>query len=125
MQRRKQAPFVRLLATTAIFVALSASPAPARSLNDIKEASFGEVGFLRRVDCPIGGRYDCLTFPHNLYRLNSDCFTLSPISAVSGYEEAMMMQFRSGEVALMVKAGFGDRFEIVDIERMYQCPNLY
>jgi len=36
-----------------------------------------------------------------------------------------MMQFRSGEVALMVKAGFGDRFEIVDIERMYQCPNLY
>jgi hypothetical protein len=118
----------RILATLIVPFAtcMSATDAEARSLSEIRTASFGDVGYLRHVRCPISGRYDCLTFPRDLYELNGDCFTLGYSSAVlGGYEEAMLMQFRSGELALMVKTGFGDRFEIIDIERPYECPDLY
>lgn len=105
--------------------AISSVSAEARSLRDIQGASFGEIGYLSPVRCPIGGRYDCLTFPRNLYELNDVCFTLELGSALLGYEEAMFIQFRSGGFALMVKSGYGDRFEIVEIERVYDCPRLY
>lgn len=106
-------------------LAALAQAADARSLSDLRGASFGEIGNLRPVRCPIGGDYDCLTFPRNLYEMNGVCFTLPFTSAISGYEEAMVIQFRSGGFGLMVKSGFGDRFEIVDIERVYDCPREY
>lgn len=103
-----------------------APPVHAHSLNEIRTARFGEIGFLRQIDCPIGGRYDCLSFPRNLYELSGDCFTLELGASLVAYREAMLIQFRSGALAIMIKAGYGsDRFEIFDIERMYDCPDLY
>lgn len=116
----------RLIPLLGVLTLATATPVHARSLNDIRTARFGDVGFLRQIDCPISGRYDCLSFPRNLYELNGDCFTLELGATLPGYNEAMLVQFRSGAFGVMTKTGYGrDRFEIFDIERMYDCPDLY
>lgn len=106
-------------------VAVYAAPASARSLNDIRSASFGEVGSVNRVRCPVVGRYDCLTFPNNLFELNGVCFTVGYGASLSDFDEAMIVRFRSGAVAVIIARGLGTRFEIVEIEQMFDCPVRY
>jgi hypothetical protein len=117
---------MRLLTICAVLFLLSGvvDTAKATSLSELQGASFGEIGYLEQVTCPIGGRYDCLTFPDNMYRLNNTCFTAGYGSLLLGYGEGMFAQLRSGRYVVIVKTG-SDRFEVADVEHLYECPRRY
>lgn len=79
-------------------------------------------GGLERVTCPIGGNYDCMTWPQDLYklRLQNVCFTAR-----------IMMCGYSCEGFIAEKVGVQTLYVIGSSEldsstiKLYKCPSMY
>lgn len=57
-------------------LASQANAAPLDDASYLKGHYIADVGELEKVSCPVGGRYDCLAFPSNLYKLNGQCLQI-------------------------------------------------
>lgn len=52
---------------------------------DLKGATVIYAGDFEAATCPIGGKYDCLSWPQNFYRHGADNFCFSTNSSACGY----------------------------------------
>ena len=75
---------------------------------------------LRKLDCPIGGKYDCLTWPDNFYEWGSRCVKISGYFNYS--DEAILMS--NGTTNQMVTIGMFNKPECHAVT-IYTCPSLY
>jgi hypothetical protein len=57
-------------------LASQANAAPLDDASYLKGHYIADVGELEKVSCPVGGRYDCLAFPSNLYKLYGQCLQI-------------------------------------------------
>ncbi|HEX7439284.1 MAG TPA: hypothetical protein VF319_04240 [Caldimonas sp.] len=69
---------IAAMALTATF----ASVAQFDELGDIKGSTIAYAGAFETVYCPIGGKYNCMTWPENLLRTNGNfCFATSAFNS--------------------------------------------
>ena len=79
-------------------------------------------GGLERVTCPIGGDYDCMTWPQDLYklRLQNICFT-ARIMMCSYSCEGFIAQKANIQTLYIVGSTSLDSSAI----SLYKCPSMY
>lgn len=84
-----------------------------------------EAGDLKKLNCPIGGSYNCLRWPTSFYKLNAVC--LEPVGGyVSGYSlRGLLTVDGNGRPSLFVISGLSSG----DVKRhgvqLYDCPTEY
>jgi len=103
------------------------SPSSAGILDDtdkLKGQYIADVGDLEQIRCPIGGKYDCLTFPHDLYRFNfTRCFQVMGYYDFSG--KALLAVDAQKRVSMFVMpSGLGRDIKQFDVVA-YECPDRY
>ena len=75
---------------------------------------------LRKFDCPIGGKYDCLQWPQSFYEWGSKCVELP---GYYGYgDEAILMS--NGTSNQMVTIGLMNSPECHSV-KIYNCPSRF
>lgn len=80
------------------------------------------AGDIQQVTCPIGGKYDCLSWPHNLYELTGEnvCFTTS---ASCGYScEGFIAQ--KNQVQTLYVLGSFPKLSSASIQ-LFKCPSKF
>jgi hypothetical protein len=80
------------------------------------------AGDIQQVTCPIGGKYDCLSWPHNLYELTGEnvCFTTS---ASCGYScEGFITQ--KNQVQTLYVLGSFPKLSSASIQ-LFKCPSKF
>ena len=90
--------------------------------DDLRGHTVIDAGALKSLDCPIGGQYDCLTWPTYFFQLNSRCF-----EAVGGYPsgyslKALLTVGPNNVPSVFIVSGMMSsdfkRYGVV----MYDCP---
>jgi hypothetical protein len=117
-----------VLATIAIAV-LAASPVEAGLFDDtdkLKGQLIVDVGDLESLDCPISGKYDCLSWPTNLYRFGySQCMQVLGFYGGIGTKKALLAVDDAKTVSVFVlSSSFSSdirRYSVVS----YRCPDLF
>lgn len=114
------------LGTILLFLFL-AYPAAAYRFDDADELKgqyIVEVGDLRRLSCPIGGRYDCLTWPAQFYQMGySRCFEVHGYGVGYG-DYALLAVDDAGHLSLFAIKSYGSDITQFRIT-MYDCPVSY
>jgi len=81
-----------------------------------------EAGDLKKINCPIGGDYNCLTWPMSFFKLNAIC-----VEAVGGFASGYSLRGlltvdRNGTPSLFILSGLVSS----DVKRygatIYDCP---
>lgn len=77
-------------------------------------------GELEQVHCPVGGKYDCLTWPHDLYKFSMQniCFTASVSCGFSC--EGFIAQKNQAQTLYVL----GSRLGSSPIN-LYKCPSMF
>ncbi|MDY1359575.1 hypothetical protein SOJ01_30900 [Pseudomonas aeruginosa] len=91
-------------------------------INSLPGSQIVAAGDISQVMCPIGGNYDCLTWPSNLYELSREnlCFTADVMCGVSC--EGFIAQ-KNGVNTLYILSGFS-KLDSSDI-KLYKCPSSF
>ena len=92
--------------------------------DELKGKYIADVGDVEQVSCPIGGKYDCLTFPNDLYRFNyGDCWQIHGLYSYS--EKVLIAVDKAKKVSFFVlPSGIGGDIKEHSVTP-YQCPDLY
>jgi hypothetical protein len=91
-------------------------------LQSLPGAQILAAGDIQQVTCPIGGKYDCLSWPHNLYELTGEnvCFTTS---ASCGYScEGFITQ--KNQVQTLYVLGSFPKLSSASIQ-LFKCPSKF
>jgi hypothetical protein len=77
-------------------------------------------GELEQVHCPVSGKYDCLTWPHDLYKFSMQniCFTANVSCGFSC--EGFIAQKNQVQTLYVL----GSRLDSSAIN-LYKCPSMY
>lgn len=86
-----------------------------------------DVGELEELRCPISGKYDCLTWPRNLYRFNHDqCMEVMGYYGSYSSDTALLAVDQAKTVSLFVlPSGIGSRDVKQYSIQLYDCPDMY
>lgn len=109
---------------TAILIAAMTAQASASifdDFGDLKGETVVEAGDLKKLTCPIGGQYNCLTWPSSLFKLNSYC--VEAVGAyVSGYNMRGLLTTNGDNVSLFILEGMVAASFKRYPASLYECP---
>lgn len=115
---------IKSMKWTLVFLALAPLFAQASSLDldGLEGKKVVKAGDIEPVDCPIYGKYDCLSWPTDLYVLDDKiCFTanINCYSKCDGF----IAEGVSGKFSLYILGGFNG----IEEKRMQliKCPDAY
>lgn len=103
---------------------LATSPASALfdDFNDLEGETVIAAGDLKKLECPIGGDYNCLTWPVSFYRLDQRCLEVTS-GYLGGYGlRGLLTVDGNGAVSLFSFAGLGSSDVSRDSVSLYDCP---
>jgi hypothetical protein len=113
----------------AVVLVLGCRPSAAGLLDDtnkLKGQYIADVGELRHLECPIGGKYNCLTWPMDLYEFNvGRCFQV--VGYLGGYmtRNALLAVDQSKTLSIFVMPdGLGEKVEQHSVVA-YDCPDRF
>ena len=117
-----------LFATIMALISSVSSSAQFDALSKLDGATILEVGRVENLDCPIGGDYDCLSWPTGLarYRGSIDiCFV--EYGRYLSYDRAALAINESDQVFFLVKGmSIGrEELEFVEPDERYRCPDVF
>jgi hypothetical protein len=96
-------------------------------LSQWKGAVVADTGTVSRLSCPIGGKYDCGTWPLNLVEFKGEtriCFDTA--SGYFSYEDALIVVDTRNKLYLFVKDGLlSEGFKVYPISETYKCPEVF
>lgn len=80
------------------------------------------AGDIQQVTCPIGGKYDCMSWPHDLYELTGEnvCFTTN---ASCGYSCEGFIAQKNQTLTLYVLGSYPKLSS--DSIQMFKCPSKF
>jgi hypothetical protein len=83
-----------------------------------------KVGKIEQLSCPIGGKYNCLTWPSSLYKLDfNDCYEVHGLYSYS--EDILLAVDSRKQVSLFVlSSGLGGKIKQHRITG-YDCPDTF
>lgn len=112
------------LVVAAVINSSQAHASPYDDTDKLKGQYIAEVGDLRRIECPIGGKYDCLQFPDDLYQMSySRCFRVHGYRSFSA--KALIAVDEAKTIsAFVVEAGYGSAIRQYRVTP-YKCPDLF
>jgi hypothetical protein len=125
-----------LLSSVFLAIGLVAATASARHLaaaalfddsRKLKGQVIVDVGELEELRCPIGGKYDCLTWPRNLYRFNhGQCMVVIGYYGSYSSDTALLAVDQAKTASLSVlPSGIGSRDVKQYSIKLYDCPDMY
>lgn len=118
------------LATVAAAIAFAAAPAFPIGFDDLDKMSGKTIvyaGEFEPLDCPLGGKYDCRTWPRTLLRMSgvSDrCFGSDTLACGLGGCKGWVVVDRLGSREAFIIGGIGSRIERATYEP-YRCPDPF
>ncbi|QEY62507.1 hypothetical protein FXN65_10620 [Metapseudomonas lalkuanensis] len=112
---------VRMLTSLALISACGGAYAFGE-INRLPGSQILAAGDIEQVTCPVGGKYDCLTWPNNLYELSMQniCFT-ADVSC--GYSCKGFIAKKNGVNTLYVLGGLSG-LASSDLQ-MFNCPSKF
>ncbi len=89
-------------------------------IDDLAGSTVLASGGLERVTCPISGDYDCMTWPHDLYKFSMQniCFTANVRCGFSC--EGFIAQKNQAQTLYVL----GSRLDSSAIN-LYKCPSMF
>jgi len=119
--------FINVIVLTVVLTSLSkTASAQSFSLRQMVGAVIIDVGTIDKIDCPINGDYDCLSWPRSLFKyegLQTICFEVP--GEYFSFVSAAILKTKSQDLRLMIKSGFlGETYEFHDIGSIYECPSI-
>ncbi|WP_083199818.1 hypothetical protein [Pseudomonas defluvii] len=107
-----------------LFIAISQSAWSFGEMKSLEGSTVLLSGDIEKVSCPAFGKYDCLTFPNNLYKfsLQNICFTTN---ITCGYDCKGFIADKQGTRSLYVLGSAYNRELEMDGFTQFQCPALY
>ena len=118
---------IRLLGALVLML-MSASPGNAffDDTDKIKGHYIVDVGDLQPVTCPISGKYDCLTFPNDLYKFSyTKCYQVRGLYGAYSSKGLLAVNDSKTVSMFVMEGGFGSpklkKYSVTG----YQCPDLY
>ena len=115
---------LRRLPIAAMALAASfASVAQFDDLSDLKGSTIAYAGAFETVSCPIGGKYNCMTWPENLLRTSgSFCFATSAYTSCTSICQGVLAAGADRRVRVFL-------FDLGSVKkgdvRPYRCPDVF
>lgn len=117
----------KLLLALAICLPLVASAGILDDLEELQGKTVVYAGDFERLTCPIGGKYDCLTWPNNLFKTKRGrdlCFAASSYSSC-GYSCKGVIAVGDNQTAyVFFIEGIGGDMKKARMES-YRCPSMF
>lgn len=104
------------------FIALSTHALAFGEMQNLPGSQILAAGDIQQVTCPVGGKYDCLSWPHDLYELTGEnvCFTTS---ASCGFScEGFIAQ--KNQVQTLYVLGSYPKLSSATIQ-FFECPSRF
>jgi hypothetical protein len=106
-----------------------AAPSYAGLFDDIEDLEGKAIlyaGEFETLSCPIGGKYDCLTWPRNLMRTKRKgiCFSTSLYSCSHSCKGFIAAGNDSQTTVYIFESGLGNDLKKGSFER-YKCPDRF
>ena len=105
--------FLKIVASSSAFACFN--------WNSLSGYQIIEVNNLIKFDCPIGGDYDCLSWPDSFYEWGHRCVNLS---GFYGYGEEGILMSNGNVTEMVVIDGFGNSPSCYT-PTFYNCPSRY
>lgn len=116
-----------LISAAACLAAGSASAGFLDDLPDLQGKTIAYAGGFEQVTCPIGGKYDCLKWPSELYKTTRGreiCFVPTSYTSCSYSCKGVIAVDKSNTLEAFFIAGICGDMKKTGIE-MYKCPSLF
>jgi PA-IIL fucose-binding lectin len=92
----------------------------------LKGQYIAEVGELEKLSCPISGKYDCLTWPNDLYKMETRCMQLQGYYNSFGGTLALLAVDKNKIVtAFTIESGIGSPEIRQHRVTFYDCPSMF
>ncbi len=95
--------------------------------DDLEGMLIVHAGEVEKLDCPIAGNYDCMTWPLNLYKFESKavCFKMDSIFGCTGLFCRGFIAIGNDKTPYFVQLNNTGTGVTKSLVTLYKCPNIY